>query len=158
MRGIDPNQRRPILYAEDEENDVFFMQRAFQIAKISQRLDTVSDGAKAIEYLERAVSQGAEAIPCLVLLDLNMPYRSGFEVLEWVRSHPDLRTILVIVFTSSAQAEDRQRAYELCANAYLVKPSSPEKLPGMLESLKSFWLENNCFAPVRSREAAAVVV
>ena len=119
------------------------MRRAFKMANISQRLETTSDGAQTIQYLERAVSEGVAAIPGLLLLDLNMPFRSGFEVLEWVRSHPDLRTIPVIVFTSSAQAQDRQRAYEL------------NKLPALLESLKSFWLENNCFAPVLSGEVAA---
>jgi CheY-like chemotaxis protein len=125
------------------------------MANISQRLETTSDGAQTIQYLERAVSEGVAAIPGLLLLDLNMPFRSGFEVLEWVRSHPDVRTMPVIVFTSSAQAQDRQRAYELNANAYLVKPASPDKLPALLESLKSFWLENNCFAPVLSGEVAA---
>jgi DNA-binding response OmpR family regulator len=95
------------------------------------------------EYADRALYP----LPCLVLLDLNLPYRHGFEVLRWVRNKSDFRTLPVLVLTSSSADSDARKAYELGANAYVIKPSSPDKLREFVSGLKHFWLEWNYTPP-----------
>lgn len=118
----------PILYAEDDENDVFLVSRAFKKAALSG-LQVVPDGRAAIDYLTRAMeASAANATPRLVLLDLNMPFKSGLEVLSWIRTQPSYISLPVLIFTSSNQEKDIASAYVSGATAYLVKPSAAEKL------------------------------
>src|SRR5687768_8317925 len=124
----------PILYAEDDENDGFLLRRAFTKAGISNPLEVVTDGQEAIEYLGGAAASPKRHVPNLVLLDLKMPFKTGFEVLEWLRRDPALRTVPVIILTSSTQDTDVHKAYTLGANAYLVKPPQPEQLLDMVET------------------------
>src|SRR3954468_16630522 len=122
---------KPILYAEDEPDDVFFMQRAFRQAGIEHPLLAVRDGAEAIAYLSgkgKYSNRDAYPLPRLVLLDLNMPESSGFDVLNWIRSTPAVSTLPVLVLTSSSHPSDIERASLLGANGYLVKPGKPERL------------------------------
>ncbi len=135
-----------VLYAEDDENDVFFMERAFQQAGIEHRLQAVADGKSAIEYLSGTgayQSREKHPLPCLILLDLSMPGISGHEVLKWVRSQPATCTVPVIVLTSSNQESDIHRAYILGANGYLIKPGKPEELLTMVKGIKDYWLTQN---------------
>lgn len=137
---------KPILYAEDEENDVFLMQRAFKDAAIANCLQTVKDGNQAIEYLTGAgayVDRSQYPLPCLVLLDLKMPKRSGHDVLQVIRSQPALCTLPVIVLTSSNQESDVHRAYLLGANGYLIKPGRPNELLTMVKGIRDYWLAHN---------------
>jgi len=129
----------PVLYAEDEENDVFLMQRAFRKAGVHNLLQTANDGAAAIRYLQGTgefADRGKFPLPCLVLLDLNLPRRSGLEVLKWIREQPSVASLPVVILTSSSQHRDIASAYELGANAYLVKPPSSEKLLKLVETLR----------------------
>jgi len=87
--------------------------------------------------------RGRQPAPRLVLLDLKLPRKSGFEVLVWVRQRPELRTLPIVIFTSSAHDHDVHRAYELGANAYLVKPSSLDQLFETVKAIKDFWLTLN---------------
>lgn len=135
-----------ILYAEDEEDDVFLMRRAFKEASITHRLEAVSDGNRVIEYLSGtgAFSDRTKwPLPILILLDLKMPGLSGHEVLKWIRTRPETCTIPVIVITSSHQESDIHRAYILGANGYLVKPGTPSELLTMVEGIKNYWLTQN---------------
>ncbi len=135
-----------ILYAEDEEDDVFLMRRAFKDAAIVHRFETVSDGNQAIEYLSAtgAFSDRIKwPLPTLILLDLKMPGLSGHEVLKWIRTHTATCTIPVIVLTSSHQESDIHRAYLLGANGYLVKPGTPDELLTMVQGIKNYWLTQN---------------
>src|SRR6266487_2461384 len=115
-----------ILVAEDLDDDVQILKRAFIRAGVNVPLRFVTDGQKVIDYLK---GDGAFAnrtdypMPTLLLLDLKMPGLHGFDVLEWLRLQPGLRRLLVVVFTSSSQPEDVNRAFELGANSYLVKPA-----------------------------------
>jgi len=133
----------PLLLAEDDENDLFFMQRAFKQAKIANPLFRVKDGEEAIAYLQ---GEGGYAdrkefpLPCLILLDLKMPRRNGFEVIAWVRAQPVLKRLPIVVLTSSQQDPDINRAYELGANTYLVKPVKFEGLVEMMKALHLYWL------------------
>jgi CheY-like chemotaxis protein len=130
---------QPVLYAEDEENDVFLMQRAFQKACVANPLQIVTDGAEAMRYLQGAGEFGNRQRfpqPCLLLLDLNLPRQSGLEVLKWVREQPGFKTLAVVILTSSSQDRDIGSAYALGANGYLVKPPSSEKLIELVVSLR----------------------
>lgn len=116
-----------ILYVEDEPDDVFFMKDAFRRLGLEVRFDAVEDGGRAIAYLAGDVpfdDRGRHPLPSCVLLDVNLPIRSGFEVLAWLRTQPGLQNLPVIIFSSSGRLEDRQRAEQLGATDYILKPSS----------------------------------
>ena len=109
-----------ILYVEDEETDVMLLQHVLTKVGISNPLQTVKDGKAAKDYLAgdgRFADRNAYPLPGVVLLDLNLPYWSGFEVLEWIRQQPQLRRLPVLVFTSSSRPDDIARAYDAGANA-----------------------------------------
>jgi CheY-like chemotaxis protein len=132
-----------ILIAEDDENDVFFLERAFKQAQIANPIQRVRDGEDAIAYLQGA---GAYAdrdqfpLPHLMLLDLKMPRKNGFDVITWVRQQPALKRLPIVVLTSSREDPDVNRAYELGANTYLVKPVKFEGLVEMMKTLNLYWL------------------
>jgi CheY-like chemotaxis protein len=129
--------------AEDDENDVFFVERAFKQAQIANPLHRVQDGEEAMAYL-RGDGQYADRdkfpIPYLLLLDLKMPRKNGFEVLAWLKQQPGLKRLPVVVLTSSKEDPDVNRAYELGANTYLVKPVKFEGLVDMMKTLNLYWL------------------
>ena len=135
-----------ILLVEDDANDVILIRRAFAKAEIKNPVYTVEDGDAAVAYL---AGEGAYAdrdehpLPGVVLLDLKLPRRSGLEVLEWVRQSPTLRRLPIVVLTSSRESADVNRAYDLGANSYLVKPHSTEDLLALVEKLKNYWIEAN---------------
>jgi CheY-like chemotaxis protein len=135
-----------ILLAEDDDNDVFLLQHAFESAGIRNPIAVVRDGQQAIEYL---TSQGEYSdvnrnpLPSLFILDLKMPRRNGMDVLGWLRQQPGLGCVPTIVFSSSAHRKDIERAYRLGANAFVVKPSSNERRIQFAMHLKGFWLAFN---------------
>lgn len=136
-----PAQRSPaLLYVEDEENDVLFMRRAFARAGLEPDFRSACDGDKAVAYLENTSDGGDNPTPDLVLLDLNLPARSGFEVLQWIRAQPRLSRLPVVVISSSGRPEDRERARQLGADDYLVKPTSPLRLVDTVGELWARWL------------------
>lgn len=143
----------PILYAEDDENDVFFMRLAMRRAPLTNPLHVVTCGQSAIEYL---AGEGEYAdrtrfpLPGLMLLDLKMPRRNGFEVLEWMRNQAHLDCVVVIVLTSSSQPSDVQLAHHLRANAFVVKPANAESLTDMLRAIKAFWFTFHTFSSLCS--------
>src|SRR5215208_4641784 len=121
----------PILHVEDREEDVFLLKYAFKRAGIENQVQVVMDGQEAIEYLEgsgKYTDRTRYPLPCLVLLDLKLPHIMGLEVLQWIRQQPSLKTLIVIVLSSSIHEGDVQRACELGVNAFLVKPSSTDTL------------------------------
>lgn len=129
---------RVILLVEDDPDDVFFLQEAFKKAGLAGALRVARDGEEAVAYL-----LGKDPRPSLVLLDLKLPRRSGLEVLEWRRGEPGMTAIPVVVLTSSVSETDVRRAYELGANAYLVKPIESAAQAEMVEALRRFWLGLN---------------
>ena len=133
-----------VLYVEDEEDDVFILRHAWKKAAIANPMHVVTDGAQAIQYLagEAKFSDRAEyPMPFLVLLDLKLPKESGFNVLKWIRTNPAIHTLQVVVLTSSNHPEDIHRAHALGANAYLIKPPTPNGLVEMAASLRDFWIK-----------------
>jgi CheY-like chemotaxis protein len=137
----------PILYAEDEEDDVFFVRKAFEQVEIPNPMVVLPDGTQAIAYLSATANHsnenGSLLPPVLALLDINLPGKSGLEVLKWIRAQPALCTLPVIMLTSSIQEADVHRAYTLGANGFLQKPGKPQELVAMVRSLKDFWLTHN---------------
>lgn len=133
----------PVLLAEDDENDVYFLERAFQQVKIPHPIFRVADGDEAIRYLAGAGEYEDRTkfpLPGLMLLDLKMPRKNGFEVIEWVRNQPGLRRLPLVVFTSSKEQPDLRQAYDLGANTYLVKPVKFEDLVELVRAINSYWL------------------
>lgn len=132
-----------ILLVEDDSNDVLLIQRAFRKAKLSGLLQVVDDGEAAVHYLtgeEPYNNREQYPLPILMLLDLKIPRRSGHEVIEWLRQQPSLKRLPVVVLTSSSNNNDVNRAYDLGANSYLVKPVAFEALQEMLKTLNLYWL------------------
>ena len=132
-----------ILLVEDDANEIFLVRRAFQKANLSNPLQVARDGQEAVDYLSQ---RGAFANtppapqPVLMLLDLKMPRKNGFEVLEWVRGQPGLQQMVVVVFSSSDLPADVNRAYDLGANTYVVKPADFEELVRVIKFLEDSWL------------------
>ena len=131
-----------ILIAEDDENDVFLIKRALHQAQFDNPLQVVSTGQDAISYLKGEspyVPREKFPIPGLVLLDLKMPLKNGFEVLSWIRQHTEFNSLPVVVLTPSQESADVNRAYALGANSYLVKPASFVSLVEMINRLKEYF-------------------
>ena len=128
-----------ILLAEDDPNDVFFLQRALAKAGINFPLHVVRNGQEALEYLGglgKFSDRGTYPLPSLLLLDLKMPFVDGFEVLAWVRLQSPLKQLRVFMLTSSAEDRDRQKAAELGANGYFVKPPTREMVEEIVQLLE----------------------
>jgi len=135
-----------ILLAEDDANDVMLIQRAFQKAGLRNVLKIVRDGDAAIKYLRGDgpyADRDQYPLPFLLLLDLKMPGTDGFEVLEWLRDEAQLKRLLVVVLTSSNLQADVDRAYELGANSYLVKPVSFDEMVHLIQRFEIYWSEIN---------------
>ena len=144
---MDPFDQQLFLLAEDSKDDVCLMQKAFGKAGVANPLRVVADGNEAIAYLKGDApyqNRAENPLPLVLLLDLNMPGRDGFEVLEWVRTQSTLKRLVVIILTASNRADDADRAYELRANFYLTKPGRFEGLVEMSKCLRD-WLRLNHF-------------
>jgi len=116
--------QRVLLYVEDEDAAVFLLETALKEAEIDVRLYRVADGDEAIAFLKKTGSYRDMPRPDLVLLDLNLPRRTGLEVLSEMRDSDDLRSLAVVVFTSSSLAIDKRKSLALGAQEYITKPAS----------------------------------
>jgi DNA-binding response OmpR family regulator len=128
----------PILLAEDDEDDIFLMRRAFQMAGPRNPLMVVRDGREAIWYLNAEgiyADRQAYPWPCMLLLDLKMPLVNGFDVLIWLQKRRRPKNLLVVILTSSTHDTDIVRALELGADAYWVKPQSFHELVASVRTL-----------------------
>ena len=141
------NTNDPILLAEDDENDAFFMEFAFKKSGLAHPLKVLRDGQEAIRYLD---GQGIYAerekyrSPCLVLIDLNLPILTGFDVLEWLQRQPRAGKLTpVVVLTASSNPVDIQKAAALGAVDYRVKPTNAANLVIILRELQARWLASD---------------
>ena len=135
-----------ILLVEDEPGDVLLIRRAYRRANLASPLQVVGDGEAAVAYLagqDAYADRRQYPLPALVLLDLKLPRKSGLEVLAWLRAQPALKRLPVVVLTSSRERGDVDRAYELGANSYLVKPVGFDTLQEMIQTLGLYWLVLN---------------
>ncbi len=139
-------EKKTVLVADDDENDVKLLKRAFLKAGIDVSISSVRDGEEAMEYLQgekQFADRSAFPVPVMMLLDLKMPRADGFEVLEWLRAQARLKRLLVVVMTSSDEPQDIDRAYDLGANSFLKKPSDFTALTTLSQRLHDYWLETN---------------
>lgn len=151
-----------ILLVEDDPNDMLLIQRAFQKAGLREALKTVRDGEQAIDYLSGRhayADRERYPLPFLMLLDLKMPGTDGFEVLRWARAEPELKRLLIVVLTSSNFQVDVDRAYELGANSYLVKPVEFQEMANLIMRFEAYWTEINRMpstsAPLKAAQPAS---
>ena len=128
-----------VLHVDDDPNDTALLQAASRKAKLDFELHNVEDGEQAIAYLDEAERTGVR-IPSLILLYLKMPRATGVEILRWIRRHPRLKGLPVIVLSGSELQEDIRNAYAEGANSYLVKPLGFEALVDMVRNLRTEWL------------------
>lgn len=147
------------LLVEDEPAHAELVKRGFQEHGGAYRIIHLSDGEAALEYLfRRGVYAEAQQSPRphVVLLDLRLPRKSGFDVLAEVKAAPDLCTIPIVVLTTSQAREDAVRAYQLHANSFIVKPGDFSEFSAMVKELGQYWLRWNFYVKQRSMPAAPV--
>jgi len=130
-----------ILYAEDSAADVELTLAALEEHHLANEVVVVSDGVEALDYLHRrgAFASREAGNPAVVLLDLKMPRVDGLEVLRQVKSDPELRTIPVVIMTSSREERDLVESYRLGVNAYVVKPVDFEQFVAAVKEVGMFW-------------------
>src|SRR5215831_10465162 len=131
-----------ILLVDDSADDAFFVRKALEKARMGKSCSVVENGEEAIKYLRgegKYANRREFPFPTVILSDLKMPRMNGFELLRWVRQHPECAVIPTILFTSSAVVEDVVEAYRLGANAYMVKPSEPEEFVDILRVTCDYW-------------------
>lgn len=146
-----------ILWVEDDPDDVLLIGRAIRKAGLEAPA-VVRDGPEATAYLSGAgpyADRILHPFPTLVLLDLKLPRMSGFEVLQWIRERREISRLPVVIFTSSREKADIDRAYDLGANAYLLKSVDHAHLVETLQRVRAFWLELNLNPGVTAIEIAA---
>jgi CheY-like chemotaxis protein len=127
-----------LLYAEDEETDVLLLRLALKRSGLPHPLNVVVNGVEAIDYLAGTgvfADRSQHPLPCLVLLDLKMPLKSGFEVLAWIRQQPQFAALPVVVYTSSGGDADREQSRQLGATDYVVKKADVGEIAEWLRSI-----------------------
>lgn len=129
-----------ILLVEDSPSDAALTKEALEAGKIANNLNRVVDGVEAMEYLRRQGTFAKAPRPDLIMLDLNLPRKDGREVLRELKGDPSLRTIPVLVLTTSRSDKDVLQSYELNANCYITKPVDFQHFIDVVKSIENFWL------------------
>jgi len=133
-----------ILIAEDDADDRFLLQAAFEENGFTDKLQFVENGVEVIDYLSQIQANEREKmLPRFILLDLNMPKKDGREVLKEIKQHPDLKKIPVVIFSTTNNEQEMRRCYELGANSYITKPNSFESLIKTVAALRSYWMHTS---------------
>jgi two-component system, chemotaxis family, response regulator Rcp1 len=129
-----------VLLVEDSPGDVRLTQEAFKDAKVLINLHVASDGVEAMAFLGREGKHAKARRPDLILLDLNLPKKDGRQVLEEIKESPTLKSIPVVILTTSASEADIQQSYQFHANCYITKPVDLEGFLKVVKSIDNFWL------------------
>ena len=140
MNPVDRPDPIEVLLVEDDPGDVLLIREAFEDNKVRNRLHIVSDGVEAIDFLRKQGGFADAPTPDLVLLDLNLPRKDGREVLAEVKNDDALRTIPVVVLTTSQAEEDVLRSYDLHANAYVTKPVDFDRFIEVVRLIDDFFV------------------
>jgi len=137
---MDNKQTYDILLVEDNLGDILLTQEAFKRSKISVDIHSVIDGELAISYLNKEGEYSNVPKPDLVLLDLNLPKKNGKEVLAYIKNDAILKTIPVIILSTSTSSSDVKTVYELAANSYVSKPVDFNAFINVVEIIEKYWL------------------
>jgi two-component system, chemotaxis family, response regulator Rcp1 len=135
--GVTPIE---VLLVEDSPGDVRLTREAFKDAKVHINMHVAVDGVEAMAFLNREGTYAHALRPDLILLDLNLPKKDGREVLAEIKGNPALKSIPVVILTTSSSEEDIQRSYQFHANCYISKPVDLEGFLKVVKSIDSFWL------------------
>lgn len=130
-----------ILLVEDSMGDVRLIQEALREAKVRNTMTVVGDGVKALAYLHKNGPYAGATSPGLILLDLNLPLKNGFEVLQEIKQDETLKHIPVVVLTTSQAEQDIVKSYDLYANAFITKPVDLDQFFSVVKAIEGFWLE-----------------
>lgn len=130
-----------ILIAEDDADDRFLLQTAFEEKGFRDKIEFVENGVELLKFLEKIRLKDSEEsfFPGFIMLDLNMPKKSGREALQELKQHPVFKSIPVIVYTTTKNEMEIKRCYELGANSYIVKPARFEALLKVVEDIRNYW-------------------
>lgn len=139
--SIIPSSRPyQILLVEDAPGDIRLTFEAFKKATIESRLHAVQDGQEAMDFLEQKGVHTEAPRPDLILMDLNLPKLHGFDLLNWIKANDRFKNIPIVILTASSNEKDIQKAYDLRANCYLLKPSKLEDFFQIIRGVQEFWL------------------
>ena len=141
MTGSSPQKPVEILLVEDNADDADFTVEALKESQIPSNVHVAEDGVEALAFLRREGEYAAAPRPDLILLDLSMPRKNGFEVLDEVKADPSLRRIPIVVLTTSRAEKDILACYDLHANTYVTKPKSPDQLTAAIRQIEDFWFK-----------------
>jgi two-component system response regulator len=128
-----------LLLIEDSPGDIRLVQEALKDSRIPLNLSVAHDGVEAIEFLSHQERFTDSPRPDLIMLDLNLPRKSGREVLRQIKSDPALKNIPIIIFTTSDDERDVQSSYDLCANCYIIKPVDYYRFMDIIRVIENFW-------------------
>lgn len=129
-----------ILLVEDNEGDILLTQEALEDAKIITKLSIVRDGKEAIDFLTQQGKYYNVKLPALILLDVNLPLKNGYEVLRFIKGNKDLNHIPVIMLTTSSSKRDIDKAYDNHVNCYITKPAEINDFITLVTAIKNFWI------------------
>ena len=139
MNSIDPSALVEILLVEDDPGDVLMTREALEESKLLHHLEVIDNGESAVQYLKREGPYEDAPRPDLIILDLNLPRLDGREVLQYVKTDPNLRQIPCVVLTTSDAEEDVMRSYDLHANAYVTKPVDFDAFTKVVRQIDEFF-------------------
>ena len=153
MNSVNSVDNQPVvLVAEDRDEDLFILRRAFEQLGFHTPVQYVRNGEQAIAYLAgegRFANRVEYPLPNLLLLDLKMPRKNGFEVLNWIQQRPELNTLRTVVLTTSDDIFEVNRAYKLGASSFLTKPLNFTEFRDMIQAVHIYWLALNKAAAIR---------
>jgi CheY-like chemotaxis protein len=138
------HSKRQVLLIDDNSDDAIILLRVFSKIAPEISLHIARSGVEALSYLkgeDRFADRKIYPLPSLLIVDLKMPGMDGFDLIQWVRTESDLRELPIVVLSSSKDPADVSRVHQLGANAFHVKPSDPNALIGMVEGLKTYWID-----------------
>jgi CheY-like chemotaxis protein len=136
------------LIAEDDQDTQVLIQRAYKQADLAVPVYFVNDGEQTIEYLTgrgKYADRARYPLPAILLLDLKMPFKDGFDVLRWIRAHSDFRKLVVIMFSGSSLERDVEQAFDLGVNSFVMKPVSFSELLQVIMAIHHYWFGCNHF-------------
>ncbi len=139
MNLQEANRPIIILLVEDNPGDIFLISHSLGQSQLPYNLYDVEDGQEAINFLRKKGEYASVDSPHLVLLDLNLPIKNGFEVLEEIKEEPSLKHLPVVILTSSNSEQDVLNSYRLYANCYVTKPFEVDEFSEVIKVIESFW-------------------
>jgi len=128
-----------ILLIEDNSSDIWMIKDAIKNSSIIEQCNVVKDGVEALKFLNKEGEFSNSTLPDLILLDIKLPKKDGFEVLSELKNHSFLHKIPVIIISNITNIETVKKGYDMFANCYIVKPSEPKEFEEMVKSIESFW-------------------